>query len=256
MTRYEVLLVVALTSPAALAAPCITPTPISTPRISVQLSTVPGSFRLHYENSFAGYAAQFGAPVVSIDGANITISQPVVDAADAGQLGAPAPSAICDSEDVDLGTLGAGVHRVAFLYPLIVAGVSHGLRGGGGAGFILDTNGTVQCSTTRSFSLAPSLLIAGAPVTVTSTIMTLGSYLGTDVARTDDSFVVTDTTDTEFPTEYVPYCLTTSAPLGALGTGNYVVQWKLNDFGAPRPEAGGTLSFTVIPRGRRRASAH
>lgn len=240
--------------PAAVAAPCTAPPPVYTVRLSVGPSREPGTFQLHYENSMLAYVPQFGTPVVSAIGGQITITQPVTDVADAGQPGSPPPTVICNSADVELGPLGAGTYHVSLLYPLTVGGVDHGLQSGGGGGFILDAHANVQCSTTRSFVLV-SPPMRGSPLTVSSTVMIAGSFLGTQVARDGNTFTVTDTTSTEFPGVHVPYCLTTSAILGALPPGSYTVEWKVNDFGVPRPEAGGSFSFKIATQARRRASA-
>lgn len=253
--RTLILLVIALISTAALAAPCTAPLPVSTVRLSVGPSREPGTFYLHYENSMLAYVPQFGTPVVSMLGGDLTITQPVTDVADAGQLGSPPPTVICNSADVELGPLSAGTYNVSLLYPLTVGGVDHGLQSGGGGSFILDEHAKIQCSTTRWFALV-SPPMPGSPLTVSSTVMIAGSFLGTQVSRDGNTFTVIDTTNTEFPGVHVPHCLTTSAVLGTLPPGSYTVEWKVNDFGVPRPEAGGSFSFKIATSARRRASAH
>jgi hypothetical protein len=244
-------LVVVLTSSAAFAAPCATQVPVSVPRISVQRAAS-GSFRLHYENSYLAYAVQFGAPVVSIFSNSITITQPITEFPPPPQLPAPPPY-LCDAEDVDLPALDPGSYSMTIVYPIIMAGVSTGQRYSGGAGFIVDANLDVPCTTTRTFSTSPSIPVIGAKVKLISTTMIAGFYSGTQVVRSGDSFIVTDYKSTEVNTKYVPYCLSSSVVIDPLPAGTYSVQWTINDFGIAQPDRNSSFSFRVAAGARHHA---
>ena len=187
-------------APAALAVPCGTP-PKFGPVISAQLSPlVPGSVRLHFETAVGGYAPQFGAAAVSAaTPGNITIVVPVTDDADAGGLNAPVPSTFCDSEDVEQGPLAAGIYNIGILHRILIGGVDHGLRGAGGVGLAWTAGGTMQCSTTRTFSLSPLSPAIDTPIRVTSTRLMTGSFVDATVQVGANTIDVTENVSSEVP---------------------------------------------------------
>lgn len=229
--------------PAALGTACNN---TSRPVPSLDLTLHSSPLRLHYENSFLGYAPQLGAPAVSVYEHTISIVQAVVDAG-------PPENVVCNAEDVDLPPLAPGIYDVRVMH-MRTTGDNGGALITGVGGFILAADGSAQCTTTRSFALT-SPPVPDSPVVVRSTVMISGFYSSTYLLSRDGStFHVEDLVSTEFPATYVPYCLTSAVDLGKLPIGAYRVEWKLNDLGIPRPAASGTFSFNVAAPARHRAA--
>ena len=252
--RKAFLLTFALTSSAALAAPCTTQVPASTPRISLQRTPL-GMFRLHYEDSLYAYGPRFHAPTVSISGNTIPISQTVDDFGLPPDPQSTPPTVFCDGEDVELPALNAGIYSVGIVYFVVPPDPPQQIpgRSGGWAGFIIDGNLGVPCTTTRTFSTSPPTPVAGAKVTLMSTTMIAGYHISTGVVRNGNSLVVTDYKSTEVPTKYVPYCLSSSVVIDPLLAGTYSVEWNINEFGIPYPQSTSSFSFQVAAWTRHRA---
>ena len=251
--RKAFLLAFALTSPAAFAAPCTMMLPFSPPALALH-RTASGSLHLHYELEYLGYVPRFGAPAVSFADDRIVVTQPVTDLADAYDPHQFAtPTNICYADDVDLPPLGKGIYWVTIINPLIVPDPAAAARFGT-AGFIVGDDLNVQCTTTRVLATSPVTPVAGANVTLTSTVMTAGTYQRTEVVRNGNSFVMVDDTTSDAPVAYIPYCLTSSAELGPLPAGTYSVTWAVNDYGSIRWDRDALFSLTISAWARHRAA--
>lgn len=231
--------------------PCTAP--LSTPRIALR-RTDSGAWRLHYDHSFLGYVPRFSAPSVSMAGNSVIVMQPVADNVPPigdGQY-PPPPTRFCDGEDVDLPALGAGTYGISILYVLTTPDLPPAQYAGGSAGFIIGPSLDVQCTSTRTFSTVPALPVAGATVTLSSTVLVAGGHSGPNVVRQGNTFILTDRKD---DASSAPYCFGSAAIVGPLDTGVYSVQWRLVDLGVPVPDSESSFSFRVVA-GLRRHAAH
>jgi hypothetical protein len=214
--------------------------------VSAALSpTTPGSTRLHFEGSYFGYAPVFGSPSVAINGDGITITIPVTDTANPSTPTSPPWSLFCSSGDVELGPIQPGAYGVGLLHQLTVGGANQGLLGGGAGSFVWAANGMMECSNTRTFSLAPSAPSIHSPIALSSTRAVTGEFYGTTHSTSGTTIQVMDGLTTEAPFPHPLHCLTTRVDLGTLPAGTYDVLWQANDLGYVTIEAEGRYQFTV-----------
>jgi hypothetical protein len=246
VNRALVLLVMLMVPMESHASPCASSTTLFDVVISAEPSPfVSGSVRLHFEGLYLGYAPVIGSAVAVLNGDSVTVTVPVTDTADFGARDAPPASAFCGTGDVEIGPLAAGPYGVQLLHQLTVAGTDRGLYASGGANFIWSENGTVACSSRRTFALVPSSPGPQSNVTLSSTRATAGEFYGTSVTITGKNINVSDGVTTEAPMIHVLFCLTTHASLGKLAPGTYKVAWQETDFGRPTQQGDGQYEFTV-----------
>ncbi len=244
--RPLLILAIALAPYRSAASLCPTLTrPYETIISTTSSSVVPGSVRLHFEGSYLGYAPVFGSPSATLNGNSITVTIPVTDTAEPGTPTSPPTSPFCVVGDVELGPLVAGSYYVVLLDKVTVEGLGQGLIGGGGGSFVWNSIGSMACSSTRSFELAPAFPGPNSEITLFSTRASAGFFTGTSHSVSGNNITVTDDVSTEFPTTYPIYCLTTQVKLGRLPPGTYNVLWQLTDFGTPRVEGEGRYQFIV-----------
>ena len=230
-------------------APCGNAPPESSPTISVTRTSA-GTAHLHFEESRKGYAPAYGPPsVVDVNSAEIDVEQPLADTFDYEQPGAPAFHETCHAEDIDLGALAAGTYRL-WWSPIATLGGSGPYSLGGGGTFIWSGD-EMLCSSTPAFSAFGAL--------VSLKRVAWARPFATAFAVNGNAIAVTDSINTEPPPPPGgprPQCVNTSAALGTLLPGDYIVNWYVVDIGARNiPELLGTYPFTVL-RPRSRAARH
>lgn len=218
--------------------------------------TPEGTARLHFEDSLQGYDPSFGPPsVVSINESGFGIEQPLTDSA-----GVPPGHKICHAEELDLGVLAPNLYGLSWGYVATPAGKGPS-RLRSNRAFIW-SGSEVLCTTEATFSTDPISPIAGSGVLLSLTRMSTNFFVEPTTATVSGNDIeVADYINTEVPPLPFPglqpprvaQCVTSSVSVQPLAEGKYFVHWvRIDRFGPPTYL--GTYTFTVGPRGRRRAA--
>ncbi len=214
-----------------------------------------GTARLHFEDVRGGYDPAFGPPsVVDIRAGVIKIEQLLADSGNYLLPGAAPTHDICHAEEFNLDVLPAGSYTIDWEYLATLAG--NGVYRLESRNEFVWSGSEVLCSDSGKFATDPVVPVAGRPIVLSLTRMYAPGFIApTTVSIKGNEITVSDYVDTEGPVgpPPSPRCQTTSATLASLPAGEYVVHWKVIDFGITTDV--GTFTFAVVaPQGRRRAA--
>lgn len=223
-------------------------------RVSVT-RTAAGTSRLRYEDTYYGYNPAFGPPTATSLGwpgipwwpPMFEVRQLIADSAMGTPYVAPA---FCHGEDLDLGPIADGYHKL-FWYDMVSVNGSDYREQNQQQLEFWTKNGTSQCTTVAEI-LTPSLAPEGAPFEVAMDVAILGDQGGVPKVTVAGQIVTLDTGVPYFEccNDSVPSCHMYKATVNPLPAGEYTLVWRIGG----KPVA--TSHLTVGKLSRQRAARH